>query len=274
VTDRVRSFTPIRVEEFLAATPDAPADLIEGLLGPGEVAVLGAEPKLGKTWLILQAAIAAASGTPLAAHWPVPKRVRTLLVVEEGRPGDLKDRLTQLLPVAGGTAALDLFVLPFQGFRLDSIDDVTEILRQIESFEMGLVVLDPLYRMHRQDENDAVAMRPVITGLRTIADTGAAVLLVHHLRKPARDGRSGGGASGAELRGTGALHAAYDTGILLAAKPDSQHLLVHVERRSGTGDDLELLRGVDGPGFIVVPAELAPPTGTAAGVRRRPPRGR
>ncbi|MFI5258871.1 MAG: AAA family ATPase, partial [Candidatus Limnocylindrales bacterium] len=201
MTDRIRSLIPIRVEEFLAATRDAPTDLIQGLLGPGEVAVLGAEPKLGKTWLALQFAIAAASGTPLAAHWLVPKCVRTLLVVEEGRPGDLKDRLTQLLSLSGGTAVLELFVLPFQGFRLDAPDDVAELIRQIKSLEVGLVILDPLYRMHRQDENDAVAMRPVIAALRTIADTEAGVLLVHHLRKPARDARSGGGASGADLRG-------------------------------------------------------------------------
>lgn len=272
--ERGRSLAPIRLGDFLAATADPPVDLIKGLLGPGELAVLGAEPKLGKTWFALQAAIAAAGGTPLAAHWSVPRRIRTLLVVEEGRPGDLKDRLGQLLPDAAEAAALELFVLPFRGFRLDATDDVAELVRQATELEIGLLILDPLYRMHRQDENDAVAMRPVIASLRSLADTGAGVLLVHHLRKPARDGRSGGGASGADLRGTGALHAAYDAGIMLTAKSDSERITARVERRSGPGDDLELLLGVDGPGFVVLPAELTPSTGTALGARRRPSRGR
>ncbi len=274
MSERGRSLTPVRLEAFLAATPDPPVDLIEGLFGPGELAVLGAEPKLGKTWFALQVAIAAAGATPLAAYWPVPKRVRTLFVAEEGRPGDLKDRLGQLLADTGEAAALELFVLPFRGFRLDAPDDVAELVRQVTDLEIGLVVLDPLYRMHRQDENDAVAMRSVIAALRSVADTGAGVLLVHHLRKPARDTRSGSGASGADLRGTGALHAAYDAGIVLTAKPDSERITARVERRAGPGDDLELLRGVDGPGFVVLPAELTPSTGTAVGARRRSSRGR
>lgn len=271
---RARGFLePVTVAEFLSATPDPPDDLVEGLLGPGELGVLAAEPKLGKTWFAIQLGIAVASGSGLAAHWAVPKPARTLLVVEEGRPGDLRDRLRQLLPDSAA-ADLGLFVLAFDGIRLDLPDHVAELIRHIKALGIGLVILDPLYRMHQQDENDAVAMRPVISALRRVADTGAAVLLVHHLRKPARDARSNGGASGADLRGTGALHAAYDTGILLSAKPESEAVLARVERRSGPGYGVDMRLGADGPGFVVVPAELTSSTAAVSHRRRGVSRGR
>src|SRR5256885_13850599 len=66
-----------------------------------------------------------------------------------------------------------------------------------------IIVLDPLYSTHDQDENDTRAMAALCQSLLRLRDaSGAALVVVHHVRKSI-----GRHEIGSAFRGSSALHA-------------------------------------------------------------------
>jgi hypothetical protein len=94
-----------------------------------------------------------------------------------------------------------------------------------------LLILDPLIRLHRADENSAAEMAVILDGLRTLARASAcAILLVHHTRKaPA------GGIPGHGLRGSSDLHAFGDTNLYLRRVGPDVALELRIEHRAAPG---------------------------------------
>jgi hypothetical protein len=74
-----------------------------------------------------------------------------------------------------------------------------------------VIVLDPLYSTHDQDENDTRAMAALCQSLLRLRDSaGAALVVVHHIRKTI-----GRHEIGSAFRGSSALHAVGDSYLLL-----------------------------------------------------------
>src|SRR5207302_3119477 len=74
-----------------------------------------------------------------------------------------------------------------------------------------VIVLDPLYSTHDQDENDTRAMAALCQALLRLRDaTGAALIVIHHVRKSITREEIG-----SAFRGSSALHAVGDTYTLL-----------------------------------------------------------
>jgi hypothetical protein len=87
-----------------------------------------------------------------------------------------------------------------------------------------LLLLDPLIRLHRADENSASEMSLILDGLRGLARSSkTAILLVHHTRK------AGAGSGGLGLRGSSDLHAFRDSTCTCASsrRPHSQLKIEH-----------------------------------------------
>jgi len=80
-----------------------------------------------------------------------------------------------------------------------------------------IIVLDPLYSTHDQDENDTRAMAALCQTLLRLRDASrAALVVVHHVRKSI-----GRHEIGSAFRGSSALHAVGDTYLLLT-RPSPQ----------------------------------------------------
>jgi hypothetical protein len=80
-----------------------------------------------------------------------------------------------------------------------------------------IIVLDPLYSTHDQDENDTRAMAALCQSLLRLRDASrAALVVVHHVRKSI-----GRYEIGSAFRGSSALHAVGDTYLLLT-RPSPQ----------------------------------------------------
>jgi hypothetical protein len=91
-----------------------------------------------------------------------------------------------------------------------------------------LLILDPLIRVHRADENSAGEMAAILDGVRALARaTECAVLLVHHTRKAAA-----GGVAGHALRGSSDLHAFGDTNLYLRRVASDGPLELRIEHRA------------------------------------------
>jgi hypothetical protein len=94
-----------------------------------------------------------------------------------------------------------------------------------------LLVLDPLIRLHRGDENDASQMAPLLGYLRQLQrQFHLAVLLVHHAKKDGASLRPG-----QALRGSSELHGWGDSNLYLRRQRDQ--LTLTVEHRAAPSLD-------------------------------------
>jgi hypothetical protein len=223
---------PYRTQPAAAlADPTAPLPwLLRDLFLVGAAGVLGGAPKTGKSFFALELAVAVASATPAAGRFAVATPGPVLLCAAEDPPAVLVQRLAALAaPRARPLAALPVAVIVEPGVRLpDGLDRLAATVAQVAP---RLLILDPLIRLHRADENSAAEMAVILDGLRTLARaTACAILLVHHTRKaPA------GGIPGHGLRGSSDLHAFGDTNLYLRRVGPDVALELRIEHRAAPG---------------------------------------
>lgn len=201
--------------------------LLADLFLVGAAGILGGAPKTGKSFFALELAVAVASATPAAGRFAVPAPGPVLLCAAEDPPAVVVQRLAALAAAREqALATLPVEVIVEPGVRLpDGLDRLAATVARVEP---RLLVLDPLIRLHRADENSAAEMAVVLDGLRTLARaTACAVLLVHHTRKaPA------GGVAGHGLRGSSDLHAFGDTNLYLRRLGPEAALELRIEHRA------------------------------------------
>jgi hypothetical protein len=208
--------------------PTAPLRwLLTDLFLVGAAGILGGAPKTGKSFFALELAVAVASATAAAGRFAVPAPGPVLLCAAEDPPAVVVQRLAALAAGRDRTlATLPLEVIVEPGVRLP--DGLDRLAATVALTAPRLLVLDPLIRLHRADENSAAEMAVILDGLRTLARaTACAILLVHHTRKaPA------GGIVGHGLRGSSDLHAFGDTNLYLRRLGPDATLELRIEHRA------------------------------------------
>jgi hypothetical protein len=199
----------------LAPAPAAGARwLIEDLWAAEAVGCVGGLPKQGKTWLGLEMAVAVASGKPCLGRFKVSSPGPVLVFCAEDAAHDVRAR------VAGIAKARDIDFerLPVGWIGVPDLllDDVTHRRRlsmTLAELKPKLLVLDPLVRLHRGDENSAAEVSDLLGFLRGLQrQHHVAIVLVHHVRK------SGASEPGTALRGSGDLHAWGDSNLYLVKR--------------------------------------------------------
>jgi len=210
--------------------------LVEGLLLKGGAAILGGAPKAGKSFLALDVCVAVASATPAAGHFHVAAACPvTLLCAEDPSPV-----LAQRLAALARSRSLALDDLPIEVI-VETLVRLPEALPRLAATlarsRPGLLLLDPLIRLHRADENSASEMAVVLDGLRDLARAeSTAILLVHHARKAASAGSPGAG-----LRGSSDLAAFGDSNLYLRRLADTA-LELRIEHRAAAAPEPLQLR--------------------------------
>jgi hypothetical protein len=126
--------------------------------------------------------------------------------------------------------------------RLDTDRDRERLRLTLAAHRPRLLVLDPLVRLHRLDENSAGEVSALLGDLRAIQrEHHLAIVLVHHLRKNGAPR----GQDGQSLRGSGDLHAWGDSNLYLRRR--DRHLLLTVEHRSAPAPAPRTLELADEP---------------------------
>jgi len=248
----VSPFPTVQAAE-LATAPPEDRWLVRDLWTRTGVGIIGGQPKLGKSWLALDIAVSIASGTPCLDHYPVDVTGPVLLFLAEDPEPDLRRRLDALCAHRRLTlSALPLRVLQIPVLRLDEPDHLERLAATIEAGRPRLVVLDPLIRLHRLDENASADMARLLGALRELQRRfDVAVVLVHHASKRSRQ------RPGQALRGSSDLHAFVDCLLYLARERDV--LQLHLEHRSVASPEpveLRLVKG-DAPHLELVSAPVA-----------------
>lgn len=210
--------------------------LIEELWAEEAVGILGGEPKCCKTFLALDMAVSVASGTPCLRQFPVREPGTVLLFPAEDSPAVVRRRLEGISAAAGfSLAGLPIEVITAPTLRLDRESDTKLLTDTVQSIKPSLLILDPLIRLHRVDENDATQMAGMLSFLRHLQRTfQVAIVVVHHARKG-----SGRGRPGQALRGSSELHGWGDSNLYLRRHKETLSLCTE-HRAAASREDIRL----------------------------------
>jgi len=244
---------PVQQASQLARSGPQTQWLVEDLWGDQAVGILGGEPKCCKSFLALDVAVSVASGAACLRQFPVRRTGPVLLFPAEDSLAVVRQRLEGIAAAAQvDFASLPVQVITAPSLRLDTPTDCQRLSRTVEQQRPILLILDPLIRLHRVDENDATQMAALLSYLRGLQrQFQLAVLLVHHARKDSQSGRPG-----QALRGSSELHGWGDSNLYMRRR--GPQLTLSTEHRAAPSrDHLPLQLVQDGPALsLAVAAKL------------------
>ena len=199
-------------------SPTPPPCLVEpGLLPVQGILFVGGEPKVGKSLLVANLALSLAAGSDRLG-FPVPTARRVLVCQFELPIPQFVSRLATMRRVLGSAADQNLFIdTRATGHLLSAPQGLQHFLTAAQAASAEIIILDPLYSTHDQDENDTRAMAALCQSLLRLREASrAALIVVHHVRKSI-----GRYEIGSAFRGSSALHAVGDSYLLLT-RPSPQ----------------------------------------------------
>jgi AAA domain len=206
--------TVVSLGQLLTEQPAAPTPgwIEPGLLPPQGILFVGGEPKVGKSLLVANLALSLAAGKNNAG-FTVPAARRVLVCQFELPIPQFVSRLATMRRQMGAAADHNLLVdTRATGHLLSAPQGLNHFLMAARAAAAEVIVLDPLYSTHDQDENDTRAMAALCQSLLRLRDASqAALIVVHHVRKSI-----GRDEIGRAFRGSSALHAVGDSYLLLA----------------------------------------------------------
>lgn len=215
--------------------------LISGLWASAGVGLIGGAPKCCKSWLGLEMAVSVAAKTPCLGAYATRGQGKVLLYMAEDAASVVRSRFDALSCHHGAPLeALDLFVITENSLRLDLAAHQSRLRETVAQIKPCMLLLDPLVRLHRIDENSASEVSALLAFLRSLQrEFQTAVVLVHHTRKNGSVHQPG-----QALRGSGDLHAFGDSNLYL--RRHRQQLLLTVEHRAAPSPEPIELRLVGG----------------------------
>jgi hypothetical protein len=126
---------------------------------------------------------------------------------------------------------LPVQVITAPSLRLDTESDRHRLAQTVQQQRPVLLILDPLIRLHRVDENDATQIAALLSYLRQLQrQFQLAVLVVHHARKDSQASRPG-----QALRGSSELHGWGDSNLYMRRK--GSQLTLSTEHRAAPSQD-------------------------------------
>jgi hypothetical protein len=213
-----------------------PQWIIDRLLHDGEITMLGALPKHGKTWFMLSIAKALLSGSPLFGYpdFRIENPAsRVLYLIPEAGIAQVKRRLV-LMCLMEYVREGRLFVMPRSLTMVRELGDP----RVLKAAEGADVFLDTAVRFITGDENKAADVKPFSESCLNLATIARTVTIAHHAPKAFGDAHQMTLEN--MLRGSGDLGAMLSNAYGLR-QIDKEANRVHVSALAARDDD-EALR--------------------------------
>jgi hypothetical protein len=230
------------VRQLLNEHPSLRRPVIHGLLREGETMNVIASPKIGKSWLVLDLALAVATGRPWLEtfecvagdvliidnelHWETTAHRIPKVMNARGIPLDVVGERVFVASVRGG---------------LKDIFGLATCFQHLKPGRFKLIVLDAFYRFMPQDmdENDNGTMAQLYNHLDGYAARlGCSFVLVHHSTKGSQSGKSVtdvGAGAGAQSRAT-------DTHLILRPHEEPDCVVLDAAMRSWPPIEPRVLR--------------------------------
>jgi hypothetical protein len=233
-SERPAPLTPAfrTARQLLVAHPHLRAAVIHGLLRQGETMNLIAPSKTGKSWLVIDLALAIVTGRPWLGRFRVePGEV--LILDNELHGETTASRLPTVAMARGLTPDMWVDRLCVDNLR-GRLVDVFSLRSYFEAIEPGrfkVIVLDAFYRFmpRDSDENDNGTLANIYNELdRYAARLGCAFVLIHHSSKGSQADKAVtdvGAGAGAQSRAT-------DTHLILRAHQEEKVVVLDAAVRS------------------------------------------
>lgn len=188
VGKRPRSILDLMREE----PPPQPCWIAPAMLPKRAKMLLGGEAKLGKSYMCLEIARALATASSPFGYdkFVVPEPVKVLYVEQELGEYGLRLRAKKALRGEDENMLESrlLYVSRDPGIVLSSEAGREHLMGLIETVQPGVVILDPIGKMHFYDENDATKIARLFNFfdqlLERFASLDLSIIIVHHFRKP------------------------------------------------------------------------------------------
>jgi hypothetical protein len=202
--------------------------LVEKLWSRSAVGWIAGSPKSCKSWLALDLAVSVSTKTPCLGHFPVLEPGPALVYLAEDALRSVRERLEGIAKHRGlSLRELDLHVITAPSIRLDLARDQVRLQKTVRALRPRLLILDPLVRLHRLDENLVSEVSALLSYLRDLQrELAVAIVLVHHTRK----NQPQAGQAGQGLRGSGDFHAWSDSSCYLRRSRDG--IILSIEHRA------------------------------------------
>ena len=213
-----KNSTVLSLAQLLEQQPPITPCLVEpGLLPAQGILFIGGEPKVGKSLPVANLALSLAAGSNRTGFSIATPR-RVLICQFELPLPQFVSRLALMRRGLGADADHHLLVdTRAAGHLLSAPQGLQHFLSAAREAAAEVIILDPLYSTHDQDENDTRAMAALCQALLRLRDASrAALIVVHHVRKSINRHEIG-----SAFRGSSALHAVGDS-YLLVTRPSPQ----------------------------------------------------
>jgi len=212
---------PIELNEFLALDlPQKESYWGDGLLEPSSISVIGGGSKIGKTIFAFNLGLSLAQGSPFLG-FPINSPVKVLIIQQEVRDCSVQKRLKLML--ANRKIPSDAFYYKgMGGLKLDTDTGIRQLHGWVKTLRPQVLILDPLYKFHNQNENSAQEMLRIVDALDNLRRMyGLSIVFIHHHRKPQQGEQFGA----QQLRGSSVLFDYGDSYITLNYHKKGQDLL-------------------------------------------------
>lgn len=254
MSQTVHESLPVIKVAQLTPTPPDQAWLIRSFWARQAVGIIGGPPKCCKSWLGLDMALSVASGTRCLDRFNVEETGPVLIFLAEDALPAVRARVDALCRHRRlDIAQLPLYAITCEVLRLDLDDHQQRLRATLQALQPRLLLLDPLVRLHRLDENSAAEISKLLGFLRELQRAfNLAVVLVHHASKKHR------AQPGQALRGSSDLHAFGDSNAYLARR--GERLVLTLEHRAAKPPEpfeTELMTADDGAIHLAIRSEIS-----------------
>ncbi len=221
-----------------------PVPVVEGLLDVGEVGLLTAPAKAGKSWFLLQMAKCVAAGVPFLGR---TTRQGAVCYINAEVGADAWKRRSDAVTDALGIQPPPVYHASTRGQRNVTLLTLPVVLRKslkaVGLERVALVIVDPFYALvdEKMDENNASDVKAVMFEFQRLAvELGAAVVVCHHTGK----GDAGAKSAGDRARGSSAFAGSPDAFFTLTptGTPEENLWKLDGRRRNGIGPEPRTLQ--------------------------------
>jgi len=170
--------------------PPLKPELIEGILRQGHKMLVVSSSKAGKTFALVELAIAIAEGRRWVGFRCKQGRVLYLnMELDEASFDDRMKKVYEALELTNRHPEnIDIVHLRGKVEKLDRL--VPQINRTLKAKEYAAVILDPTYKLGIGDENAADQVTAFCNSIDRIANSGVSVIYAHHHSKGAQGAKA------------------------------------------------------------------------------------
>ncbi len=175
------------LSDFIENLPPQAPELISGILRQGHKMLLAGPSKSGKSFSLMELAVAIAEGQSWLSFRCQQGKV--LYINLEIDPASVKHRFYDIYKALRipWTAGRNIMVWNLRGYAMRLDDLAPKIIRKIRDENVTAVILDPIYKVITGDENNASEMGAFCNQFDKIcAAAGVSMIYCHHHSKGAQ----------------------------------------------------------------------------------------